>query len=81
MPKILGLKKIDGAIWVKLDIDPAVDPSPVYLHDEADKQAIIGEERVRCIGIINAARIGNIDSDLRAIRSWIESGDWYLEKE
>lgn len=33
------------------------------------------QERQRCIDIINAARNGLIDSDLRAIRSRIESGD------
>lgn len=34
----------------------------------------IPAERQRCVDILNAARSGAIDSDLRCIRAWIEDG-------
>lgn len=36
-------------------------------------------ERARCVAIVNAARFGNIDGDLRSIRSRIESGEDFHE--
>ena len=35
---------------------------------------ILDDERARCARIIDAARSGEIDSDLRSIKSRIESG-------
>lgn len=32
-------------------------------------------ERQRCVDILNAARSGAIDSDLRCIRAWIHGGN------
>lgn len=40
---------------------------------------VLDDERARCARIINAARIGEIDGDLRSIRSRIESGDEFPE--
>jgi hypothetical protein len=48
-------------------------------HANADDMALVARaiknERERCVAIINLARTGEIDTDLRAIRSRIESGD------
>jgi len=38
-------------------------------------EVAVSKERERCIAIVNAARSCEIDSDLRCIRNWIESGD------
>lgn len=81
MPKILELKSHEGGLWARLDVDLENDQSPIYLYNESDKKALIGEETSRCIGIINAVRYGQIYNDPRSILAWIKSGDWYLEKD
>ena len=35
---------------------------------------VIDQERVRCLGIVSAARFGEVDQDYRAIHHMIESG-------
>jgi hypothetical protein len=40
---------------------------------------ILDDERARCERIINAARCGEIDGDLRCIKSRITSGDDFPE--
>ncbi len=42
---------------------------------KAAAEVAVSIERERCIAIINSARNGDIDTDLRAIWSWIEGGD------
>lgn len=77
MPRILGFKEIAGDVYVKLDITK--ESSPVHLYTDHEYQAelskVEGVERSRCVRIINAARSGEVDSDLRCIRSWIEGGE------
>ena len=41
---------------------------------------VLEDERARCERIINAARCGEIDSDLRCIKSRIMSGSAYPEE-
>jgi hypothetical protein len=79
MPRILEFKEIDGALWVKLDIDLATTPQPIGLYTPDEEAGLIKEERARCVAIVNAARSGEIDSDLRCVRSRIESGEPFPE--
>ena len=44
-----------------------------------EMEKAVSAERGRCIAIINAARSGEVDQDLRSIRSMIECG-WPLDK-
>jgi hypothetical protein len=41
-------------------------------HETSDE---VKQERARCIAILQAARFGDIDGDLRSLISRIESGD------
>lgn len=45
-----------------------------------DVNAAIEAERKRCVAIINAAREGEIDADLRSIRARIDRGDQFPEQ-
>lgn len=41
---------------------------------KGERDASIKTERERCTRVVNAARAGDLDSDLRSIRHYIESG-------
>jgi len=56
-------------------VTPALrDAVPSLIAEVRRLRAMVAAERGRCVAILNAAREGEIDNDLRAIRSWIASG-------
>lgn len=61
------------------DLEAArADPALTWLEGYFDIPAIVAAavtaERARCAEVVNAARNGEMDTDLRSIRSMIESG-------
>lgn len=52
MPKIAELRKIDGAIWARLDVDLEADSS-VSLLTASELHAIRKDEREGCIEVIS----------------------------
>lgn len=49
--------------------------SRIALAVKGTVEGCVAAERKRCVDIINLARTGDIDTDLRAIRSRIQGGD------
>lgn len=88
-PSIAELEKIfnsecTDAINIEPDGSVSVTPTTTTVGAVADKvvavfDAALAAERARCVAIVNAARFGEIDGDLRCIRSRIESGEAFPE--
>ena len=43
MPKILELRKIDGALWARLDLDLSSQDQPVHLFTQSEIDALEAE--------------------------------------
>lgn len=70
MPKIAELKEIDGHLWARVEL---LEPQPVHMLTDDEVHAIRKDERMACVDVLQQARKGEIDGDLRSIIARITS--------
>lgn len=74
----------EGDYWViQEDGYEHLNPKAVFerKYSVSDEPSEVDRERKRCADIINAARFGQVDPDLRCILSMIKDGDFAPEFE